>query len=281
MAAGNVTTTTAANFIPEIWAMPTLDFRQAQLVNAMLVNRDFEAAVKFGDTVHITNVSELSTRSKSASTDITYETFTETTVDVVINQHKYASIKIEDIAEVQAQQSLREKYASQFGYVLAKDLDTAVNNLYDGFSQTRGTLLVGLTEEDLRRAIQYLNDANHPTTDRAFVFSPAEMNNLYGIDRLVNSQYNLASLGPNISEQGMIGTIYGIPTYQTTNVEGTNAAGHDNALLHKDAIVLIVQQGMKVESEYSVDSIAWKTVAHQIYGILELRDSAGVWLSSL
>ena len=280
MAAGNITITTAAGFIPEIWAMETLDFRQANLVNAMLVNRDFEAEVSFGDTVHITNVSELSTRSKAASTDITYETFTETTVDVSINVHKYASIKVEEIAIVQAQQNIREKYTKQFGYVLGKDLDTQVNALYDGFTQTLGTLTVALTEEDLRRGIQYLNDANHPATERAFVFSPAEMTSLYGIDRLVNKDYNVASLNANLSTQGMVGTIYGIPTYETTNVEGSNGAGHDNALIHKDAIVLIVQQGVKTVSQYDVDSLADKLVAHQINGILELRDTAGVWYAS-
>jgi hypothetical protein len=279
MAAGNITTTTADVFIPEIWALPVLDIRQANLVNANLVNRDFEASVDFGDTVHIPNVSELSTRTKSASTDITYETFTETDVDVSINQHKYASIKIEDIVKVQAQQNLQDIYTRQFGYVLGKDLDTAVNGLYDGASQTIGTLTVGLTEEDLRRGIQYLNDANHPDTDRAFVFSPAEMNNLFGIDRLVSQDFNLASL-KNLNQQGLAGSIYNVPVYQTTNLEGSNAAGHDNVLMHKDFIVLIVQQGMKTEAEYSVDSLAWKLVAHQIYGLLELRDTAGVWYAS-
>jgi hypothetical protein len=279
MAAGNITTTTADVFIPEIWALPVLDIRQANLVNANLVNRDFEASVDFGDTVHIPNVSELSTRTKSASTDITYETFTETDVDVSINQHKYASIKIEDIVKVQAQQNLQDIYTRQFGYVLGKDLDTAVNGLYDGASQTIGTLTVGLTEEDLRRGIQYLNDANHPDTERAFVFSPAEMNNLFGIDRLVSQDFNLASL-KNLNQQGLAGSIYNVPVYQTTNLEGSNAAGHDNVLMHKDFIVLIVQQGMKTEAEYSVDSLAWKLVAHQIYGLLELRDTAGVWYAS-
>jgi hypothetical protein len=279
MAVGNVTVTTAAGFIPELWALPTLDFRQANLVNANLVNRDFEAAVDFGDTVHITNVSELSTRTKSASTDVTYETFTETTVDVVINAHKYAAVKVEKIAEVQAQQNLQDTYTKQFGYVLGKDLDTAVNGLYDGASQTIGTLTVGLTEEDLRRGIQYLNDANHPDTERAFVFSPAEMNNLYGIDRLVSQDFNLASL-KNLNQQGLAGSYQGVPIYQTTNVEGSNAAGHDNILMHKDFIVLIVQMGMEVVSQYDVDSLADKVVAHQIYGLLELRDTAGVWFAS-
>lgn len=280
MAVGNITLTTAANFVPEIWSAQTLDFRQANLVNAMLVDRSFESDAKFGDTVHVPNITELTTRSKAAQTDITYENFTETVTDILIDTHKYAAIKIEDIVEVQSKYNLREKYVKQFAYVLAKDLDTAVASIYDGGSQTLGTLTVGLTDADLRRAVQYLNDANAPTTGRAWVFSPAEVNSLMGIDRLVNKDYNLSTLGANISQQGMIGAIYGIPAYETTNLEGSNAAGHDNVLLQESAIALIVQQGVKVESQYDLDSVAFKTVAHQIYGKKEMRDDHLVWLQA-
>ena len=280
MAVGGHTITTDAIFIPDVWSGQTLDFRQANLVNAQLVDRSFESDAKFGDTIKVPNITELTTRTKSAGTDITYEVNTETSTDIAIDTHKYAAIKVEDIVEVQSKYPIRSKFTGQFGYVLAKDLDTAVAALYDGATQTLGTLTVALTDEDLRRGIQYLNDANHPSTDRAFVFSPAEMTSLMGIDRLVNKDYNLASLGANLSQQGLVGTIYGIPAYQTTNLEGSNGAGHDNVLLHRSFLALVVQQGVKMETEYSVDAVAWKVVAHQIYGLKEMRDTAGVVYTS-
>ena len=281
MATGNITVTTAANFIPEIWSGETLDYREAKLVNAALVDRTFENDAKFGDTIHVPNVTELSTRTKSASTDITYETFTESVTDITIDTHKYAAIKIEDIVKVQSKYDLRQKYTGSFGYVLAKDVDTAVNGLYDGGSQTLGTLTVGLTDDDLRRAVQYLNDANAPSENRAWVFSPAEVKNLMGIDKLVNKDYNVSTLSTNMSVQGMIGSIYGIPAFETTNVEGSNAAGHDNVLLQKSALALVMQLDIQNEAEYSVDALAWKLVAHQVYGLKEMRDSHLVWLASL
>lgn len=271
MATGPVTVTTAANFIPELWSNSTLDFRQAKLVCADRVDRSFESELKHGDTLHVPNISELSVRLKAANTAITYENFTESVTDIPIDNHTYVAIKIEDIVKVQSKYDLMAKYTGQFGYNLAKDLDTTVNSIFDGFSQSVGTLLVGLTEEEIRRAVQYLNDANAPSEDRSFFVSPAEMNNLMSIDRLINKDYNLATSGP-----GSIGAMFGIPVFETTNLEGSNGAGHDCALLQRSAIALAVQQMPTTVSEYSVDDLAWKTAAHQVYGKKEMRDSHGV-----
>ena len=273
MAAGNMTTTTHANFIPELWSTKVLEFRQANLGAADRVDRNFEGEFEFGDTLHVPNLTELTVRTKAASTDVTYETYTEAVTDIVINTHTYAAIKIEDILKVQAMPGLMEKYTSQFGYVLKKDIDTAITGRFDGFTQAVGTLLVPLTEADYRRAIQYLNDANAPQEGRSWFLSPAEMTNALGIDKFVNKDYSAATVNG-----AHVGTIYGIPVFETTNLEGSNGAGHDNALIQESAIALAVQQNVVTESQYDIDALAWKTVAHQIYGHQEMRDNHGVWM---
>ena len=68
----NVTTTTAANFIPELWRDAILDYaeRQFLLRNQVL---DFSSLVaNGGDTLNIPKVTEETAAAKSADTAVTY-----------------------------------------------------------------------------------------------------------------------------------------------------------------------------------------------------------------
>lgn len=271
----NITVTTASAFIPELWASDTIMFREKNLIFAGLVDTHWRSQLKYGDTLHIPNVSELAARFKSANTAVSYEALTEVTTDIVINKHYYAAFLVESIAELQANQSQMSTYSGQLGYVLGKQVDTDLAGLPDDFSQNVGTLTVGLTDEDVRRAIQYLDDADHPNEERFFGFSPAEKMNLLAIDKYVNTDYNVASVK---QARGMFGTIYDIPCYASTNIEGSNGAGHDNFLMHRSALALVMQQDVKTESARSIDDLGDKVVAHNVYGFLEIRDTAGVWM---
>lgn len=271
----NNTVTTAASFIPELWSMKVIDFREKNLIFADLVDRQFEGEFKYGDTLHIPNLTEMSARAKSANTMVSYEALTDTLTDIVINKHYYAATLVEDIVKVQENQDVMNRYSGQFGYVLGKQVDTDLAGLVDDFTQTVGTLTVGLTEADILRAIQYEDDADHPNDERFFGFSPAEKMSLLQIDKFVSKDYNAASIR---QARGMFGTIYDIPCYASTNIEGSNGAGHDNFLMHRSAIALAVQQGVKTESAYSIDDLGHKVVAHNIYGFKEIRDTAGIWM---
>src|SRR3990167_11074322 len=97
-----VDVTTATAFIPEIWAKAVIVAQEDALVFAPLVNRQFEKELRFGDTLHVNSVSDLSVRTKTANTAITYETVTETATDITVNTHKYVAMAVESIVKVQA-----------------------------------------------------------------------------------------------------------------------------------------------------------------------------------
>jgi len=77
MADGNVTTTTAANFIPEMWRDAILDYaeRKFQLRNQVL---DFSSMLAGGgDILNIPKFTEETAASKSAGTAVTYTNNTD------------------------------------------------------------------------------------------------------------------------------------------------------------------------------------------------------------
>ena len=272
--------TTSDVFIPEIWSPLAIVAREAQLVFAKLVDRKFENGLSFGDTIHVPGVSDLAARSKSANTAITYETVTESNTDITISTHKYAAIAVESITKVQNNRDQLQLYAGKLGYALGLDVDDTLAGLPDNFSQTVGTLAAENTYHDYLRAIQYLDDANAPAESRYFVISPAAEVGLMKQDIYTNNDYSiLHGEGRNTAlEHAYVSSFLNIPVYKSTNVEGSNSAGHDNTLFQKESLALVMQMNPTMHSMFDIDYFADKVAIEQLYGTQEMRDDHGVWI---
>ena len=272
--------TTADVFIPEIWSPLAIVAREQQLVFAKLVDRKFENGLSYGDTIHVPGVTDLAARSKSANTAITYETVTESNTDITIGTHKYAAIAVESIVKVQNNRDQLQLYAGKLGYALGLDVDDTLAGLPDNFSQTVGTLAAENTYHDYLRAIQYLDDANAPAESRYFVISPAAEVGLMKADIYTNNVYSmLHGEGRNTAlEFAYVSSFLNIPVYKSTNVEGSNSAGHDNTLFQKEAIALVMQMNPTMHSMFDIDYFADKVAIEQLYGTQEMRDDHGVFI---
>jgi len=272
--------TTADVFIPEIWSPLAIVAREQQLVFAKLVDRKFEDGLSAGDTIHVPGVSDMAARTKSTNTAITYETVTESNTDITIGTHKYAAIAVESITKVQNNRDQLALYAGKLGYALGLDVDDTLAGLPDNFSQTVGTLAAENTYHDYLRAIQYLDDANAPAESRYFVISPAAEVGLMKADIYTNNDYSmLHGEGRNTAlEYAYVSSFLNIPVYKTTNVEGSNSAGHDNTLFQKESIALVMQMAPQMHSMFDIDYFADKVAIEQLYGTQEMRDDHGVWI---
>ena len=272
--------TTAANFIPEIWSTLATVSRESQLVFAKLVDRKFEQGLTKGDKIHIPAVNDLNTTAKLTNTAIDYETVTEETRTITVGTHVYSAIAVESITKVQADRDMLQLYAGKMGYALAKTVDASLSALVASFSQIVGTKPVTNDYENYLRAIQYLDDADAPADSRYFVISPAEEVGLLKQDVYINNDYSaLHGSGRNTALEFAYATSFlGIPTYKSVAVNGTNTAGHDNTLMHKEALALIMQMKPTMHSMYDIDYFADKVAIEQLYGVSEVRDDHGVWI---
>ena len=122
------TTTTGANFIPELWSDETIAAYKSNLVVANLVTR-LNHKGKKGDTIHIPTPVRGSATAKAANTKVYIQGDTHSVTNLSIDKHYEYSVLIEDITEVQALSSLRKFYTDDAGYALAKQVDTHVLNL--------------------------------------------------------------------------------------------------------------------------------------------------------
>jgi N4-gp56 family major capsid protein len=293
---GSVTTTTAANFIPEIWSDEIVAAYKKNLVLANLVMKmNFKG--KKGDTVHIPAPTRGSASAKAAETAVTLIAATESEVQVSINKHYEYSRLIEDIVEAQALNSMRNFYTSDAGYALAKQVDTDLVQLgrsanggtagaaayaaaYIGGDGTTAYVAASnnesaLTDAAIRRTIQRLDDNDTPMDNRFFLIPPSSRNTLMGLARYTEQAF--VGNG-NAIRTGEIGNLYGIPVFTSSNADTTSGSGAARVCLmgHKDAMVLVEQVGVRSQVQYKQEYLATLFTSDTLYGVAALRSAASV-----
>ena len=272
LGATQMTITTGANFIPEIWSKEYQLATQANLVAAGLCMRFDKDVMQKGDTIHVPKVSNLTTTTKSANTAVTFQSPTEDKVDINITTYVEASFLIEDNLDAQSQYALAEIYKKKAIYANSKKIDTDVLALYSSVTQTVGTDGVPPTDQQILRAIQYLDDADAPDTERCFVMKPALKNSLLQIDKYVNSDYT--GLGDIPVKTGLFGQRYGLLFYVSTNVPA-GATGSINIIMHKEAYCAAIQKNAEMKSDYILEYAGTGYVCKSLYGVSVYRAAFG------
>ena len=291
----NVTVTTAATFIPEIWSDETVAAYKKNLVLANLVMKmNFKG--KKGDTIHIPAPTRGSASAKAASTQVTLIAATESEVQVAIDKHFEYSRLIEDIVEAQALSSLRQFYTADAGYALAKQVDTDLIQLGRSTNGGAGTnayatgAFIGgdgttayvaasnnesaLTDAAIRRTIQRMDDTDTPMDGRFFIIPPSSRNTLMGLARYTEQAFVGGT--NNTIRTGEIGNLYGIPVFVSSNCDTASGSAAARVCLmgHKDSVVLVEQVGIRSQIQYKQEYLATLYTSDTLYGVQILRAAA-------
>jgi N4-gp56 family major capsid protein len=293
--ANAVTTTSAANFIPEVWSDEIVASYKKNLVMANLVKKmNFKG--KKGDTVHIPSPTRGSASAKSAANTVTLIAESDSDISVSINNHYEYSRLIEDIVEAQALSSLRGFYTEDAGYALAKQVDTSLIQLGRGANGgTAGNQhyaggLIGSTgaaytysssnaaaiaDAGIRKAIQTLDDSDVPMDGRSLVVPPVARNSMLGIARFTEQAFK--GTGSTLMN-GEFGDIYGVKVFVSTNCDSTDASTPDKValLFQRDFSVLVEQLGIRSQTQYKQEFLGTLFTADTLYGVSELRDKSCV-----
>lgn len=284
----NVTTTTAAEFLPTIWSADVLMAAENALVAAPLVRR-FDSQVKArGQALQIPTVSNITATAKSVNTDVVPTANTDAAITLNISSWYYAAVKIEDMASIQASYDLRSIYAEKLGYGIAKQVDSDVLALYTGLTNSDvGVYGNDVDDEVMVAARLALDLADVPLDNRAYIVSPYQTASLMKIDKYVRADA-VGSMGmPSMIRKGpnsryMWGEVYGTPVYYTNNIPTTTAtpAQTHNVLIHREAWALAMQSAPRLQAQYYAISLAWLVVVDTIYGQTTIRPTFGVEIRS-
>tara|TARA_R110000824_G_scaffold91439_3_gene222571 strand:+ start:279 stop:1211 length:933 start_codon:yes stop_codon:yes gene_type:complete len=291
----------ANNFIPELWSDEVIGAYKSNLVVANLVTKLSHKGKK-GDTIHIPVPARGAASAKAVNTQVTLSAATNSVINVSIDKHYEYSKLIEDIAEVQALASMRKFYTDDAGYALAKQVDTDLVTLWEALQggtvgganaaawetayigSTGTTAYTGnssnaadITDAGIRALILKLDNADVPMDNRSFIIPPIVANDMLGLNRFTEQQY--IGSGDAI-KTGKIGMIYGADVHISSNCPTTTTANtatdRVGCLMHKDALVLAEQVGVRSQTQYKQEYLGDLFTSDTIYGIAELRNDAAV-----
>lgn len=327
----------SAGFVPEIWEDDVIAQYKANLVLANLVSHINHNGRK-GDTIYLPSITDRKTAGPSAKAEDTIVTFVPAAaneITISLNKHYEYSFLYEDLASLQALDSLRRHYTDHAGYALARQVDRDIfaafenvnggtnftgavigsdgSTAWDGTANTNTGNAAALTDAGIRKILQTLDDEDNPMSDRFLVIPPVERNNLMGLARFTEQAFVGEQGANNTIRNGMLGQIYGVGVYITTNCPyihldsgdgddvflwtssamGTGnvvsitgetvavgadggVAGRLGLMFHRGAIVHAEQQSIRTQTQYKQEYLADLFTADCVYGVAEQRDYAAV-----
>ena len=309
-----VNKTAAATFIPEIWSDEVIAAYQKNLKMAPLVKK-LPMTGKKGDVIHIPKPIRGAASAKVADTAVNIQANVEGELQVTVDRHFEYSRFIEDIVEVQALNSLRQFYTEDAGYQLALKVDTDLMNAATGFGDgtldlaapsgadwensnsyffdaaaTGGTPLSlfdanggahdvaagdNFTDAGFRQAIQLLDDADVPMDGRCIIVPPVVRNTIMGTERFSSSDF----VSGQTVNTGLIGNLYGVDVYVSSNCPTLEANVRGCILMQKDALVHAEQMSVRSQTQYKQEYLSTLYTADTLYGVQVYRPEAGLGLA--
>ena len=280
-----VTTTSDQHFIPEIWADGIYKFFERKTVFRGLVD-DYSALISgkgYGDVIHIPEMSLISASDKSAGSDVSYDATATTETQLTINKHKYVAKLFEDVAMIQSEADLVEKYSRMMGESLARQVDADIWSELDGLDQSQAlsaddTLTAGVFESVLATLGE--NDIPYMDGECAMVVNPTLFADILNPSAGIAQYFirnDAVGEGNRGLRSGLVGSLYGIDVYMSNTVStGGTATTIPGAVFHKSACVIAVQNDVRVQSEYSIDALGTKVVSDLLYGVKLIDDSDNI-----
>ena len=140
------------------------------------------------------------------------------------------------------------------------------------------------TDRFFRDMIQKLDDNDVPMESRVLVIPPSVRKDIMGIDRYVSSDF----VGGRGVESGLIGNLYGVDIYVSSNVPVIEDAASNTSntfdtrgalLFHKDAIVHAEQMAVRSQSQFKQEWLSTLFTADTLYGVECYRPEAGFVLA--
>ena len=266
-----MTSTTEAAFLPDIWSRKTADAAMFKAVVTETVDKSLEDEVSMGRVVHRPHRSNLTTQSKSegVSNTVIFEAITQTNQDYTISTQEYAAWLENEIVKAQEDPVYMGKLTTKAGYALERGVEVTLTGRFDGFSQTVGVDNVEWTLDNLLRGWQYLEDAGAPEDDRFFVVSPAGAAGMKKLPELTSSDFAFQEG----LKRATIGEFMGIPVIRSQLLEA-GAAGRESAMYHRSALVLIRQVMPTTKKQYLIRNLAEGIVIFDLYTTAENEQPA-------
>ncbi len=263
-------------FIPELFSKNVLKAVKNKLVVVPVFNHSYEKDLVRGDTLYIPRTNTVTATEVTIGTEgVQKNPFNTTAVTLTVNLYYEAPVTVDYMSRRQSQVDLIGNAEEESAYAIKKVIDTS---LCDLFSALRGGSIAGtdgsaITDTVLIAAVEYLDEADAPETNRVWIFDPSAKADIMGIDKFVRTDYGYGDVIPT---GGFRKDVYGAPVLITNNLTAvTSGTGSYGVYAQKDALAIAISEAMDVDNvdQPLKHQVVLNTTA--LWGVIELRDTFG------
>lgn len=276
----NVTPTTAAPFIPEVWASKALGRLKGNLMIARVATRNWENEFQgVGDIINIPVRGAITVAAKVPGTPVTPQAPADSTTQVALNNHYVASFLVEDIVASEANQDVGSGYVEDAAIALAEQIETSgLTAAYTGFTTNAvGAAGTDATEALVRGIRKALSDAKVPPQTPKYVFwSTKDASALLGLARFTEA--DKIGDGGTAMREAALGKWLGLQHIESQYVVTTGSTPVDThcVALAPDALTLAMRPLKQpkgpgaLAGTINLDGLGLRTVLS--YSSLEMGD---------
>jgi hypothetical protein len=297
----NINQTSAAPFIPEIWANLALEVLRSNITLAPLVTRDSDIATfQVGSKLHIPYPGTFVANDKATNTPVTKQVPTSTDTTVTLNKHKEVTFIFEDFARAQAQPITMQAYIGAMIQPIADAIESDLFGLYTAYTHSVGTSGTNLTAAAVQAAGKSLTDQKARRGNRHLVVATKDTVSLMNDSSLQSFfAFNEGARG-DISTGLIASNLYGFKVWESQLVPVVAGTPNSTKCLAFDpgaailamralpeapagtgAVQSVVQDPvsglvMRSTMSYDSDNLGVKCTLDVLYGVAKLRDEKAV-----
>jgi hypothetical protein len=266
----DVTITTAATFIDQVWSPELNRAIQYDVVLAALFDDKSALVDNHANTINLPSRHNLTANAKAAGTPLTPQAITETQQQFVLpmtNGHRAIAQMIEDIAEIQSRYDIRSETTIAGAYALARQMDVDAAGLFPAVSGSSGTSSAELTDDNLIAARTTLRNSAAPRPWYIAV-PPATYSGFLKLEKFTNMLYIGEAENGTAVEEAKVGRMYGADVYESQLLSGSAPAA-TGCFWSKTHFFKAIQRQPTTHTWYSPLDLSWVVTMDAIYGFFE------------
>ena len=275
--ANESTTTTLNDLLPSIVAEALFVASEASIMRNLV--RNYTIPMGSGKTITVPRYPQVSAAALTEGTDMSNTAVSTDGATLTVSEVGVMTV-VTDLARMASASNVIADVGRLFGEAIARKIDSDLTALFDGFSTNAlGDGTTAITAAAIFQAVAKLRSAGVPPTDLFCVLHPAIAYDLKANMTNTFANPNAGILQNEAMATGYVGTLAGVPIFETSNMANTGTTGdYKGGLFHRDALGLAFLQDIKIETQRDASLRGDELVATAVYGVGELYDGYGVEL---
>lgn len=275
--ANESTTSTLNDLLPSIVAEALFVASEASIMRNLV--RNYTIPMGSGKTITVPRYPQVSAAALTEGTDMSNTAVSTDGAVLTVSEVGVMTV-VTDLARMASASNVIADVGRLFGEAIARKIDTDLTALFDGFSTNAlGDGTTAITAAAIFQAVAKLRSAGVPPTDLFCVLHPAIAYDLKANMTNTFANPNAGILQNEAMATGYVGTLAGVPIFETSNMANTGTTGdYKGGLFHRDALGLAFLQDIKIETQRDASLRGDELVATAVYGVGELYDGYGVEL---